>query len=91
MPAVKVKNLITWKNMEEDKILNLLAFFIKKKKENLNQTVSDRAEKIGVSIKDEDISIAHRLKASQNAKPEKPPNVIVCFTNQRIHNKIYQS
>ena len=61
------------------------------KNETLNQIVSDLAEKIGVPIKDEDISIAHRLKASQNAKPEKPPNVIVRFTNQRIRNKIYQS
>ena len=61
------------------------------KNENLNQIVSDLAERIGVPIKDEDISIAHRLKASQNAKPEKPPNVIVRFTNQRIRNKIYQS
>ena len=61
------------------------------KNENLNQIVSDLAEKIGVPIKDEDIFIAHRLKASQNAKPEKPPNVIVRFTNQRIRNKIYQS
>ena len=69
----------------------VVILYKKKKKENLNQTVSDLAEKIGVSIKDEDISIAHRLKASQNAKPEKPPNVIVCFTNQRIHNKIYQN
>ena len=69
----------------------VVILYKKKKKENLNQTVSDLAEKIGVSIKDEDISIAHRLKASQNAKPEKPPNVIVCFINQRIHNKIYQN
>ena len=51
--------------------------------------VSDLAKKIGVSIKD--ISIAHRLKASQNARPEKPPNVIVRFTNQRLRNRIYQS
>ena len=61
------------------------------KNENLNQIVSDLVKKIGVLIKDKHISIEQRLKASQNAKPEKLPNVIVHFTNQRIRNKIYQS
>ena len=32
MPIMKEKNLITWNNMEEDKILNLLAFLMKKMK-----------------------------------------------------------
>ena len=40
------------------------------KNETLNQIVSNLAEKIGVSIKNKDTSIAHRLKVSQNAKPE---------------------
>ena len=62
------------------------------KNENINQIVSNLAEKIGVSIKDEDISIVHQIEASQNAQPEKPPNVIVqqmthFFINENLNAK----
>ena len=68
MPVVKDKNFIIWNNMGEDKNLKFVGIPYEKNK-NLNQIVSDLAEKIEVPIKDEDLSIAHRLKASQNAKP----------------------
>ena len=96
--SIEIKNNV---NHEREKFENLEQYGRRQnlefvgipyeKNENLNQIFSDLAEKIGVPIKGEDISIPHRLKASQNAKPEKPPNVIVRYTNQRIRNKIYQS
>ena len=64
------------------------------KNENVNQIIMDLTKSIGIEIKEQDISIAHRLPQKPNynrrnlTKP-KPATVIARFTNRSVRNDIY--
>ena len=64
------------------------------KNENVNQIIMDLTKSIGIEIKEQDISIAHRLPQKpdynrRNLTKPKPATVIARFTNRSVRNDIY--
>jgi len=63
--------------------------------ENTNQLVCKLGNILGVSIKDEDISISHRLPVGKSntavALHTKTPAIIVKFVRRDVRNELYKS
>jgi hypothetical protein len=59
--------------------------------ENTDLIVQQLGRKIGIDVKDEDISVSHRLPISRQADQNRDPLIIVKFVRRNVRDKYYEA